>query len=124
VHAAYRFRVAFRLDPGAVAVEPDSFETTMRRPADPPGESGWLFFRDNLWRGEIGDPAHLRERATAELGVEVVDVEFRAFECDAEYRTALETEIAANLEEFRAESAREALHKYLGSRIEVLDDGD
>jgi hypothetical protein len=123
VRAAYRFHVAFRLDPGSVSVDPDRFETTMRRPADPPGESGWLFFRDNLWRGEVGDPGHLRDLAGAELGVEVTAVEFRAFECDAEYRAALEEAIAANLGEFRADSAREVLHKYLGSRLEVRDRG-
>lgn len=55
--ATYLFRVTFRLEPDAerVRVDPDRFETTMAIPAPPPGEPGWLLFRDRLWRGRIGD---------------------------------------------------------------------
>jgi len=117
--AAYVFRVRFRLDPDGVRVEPAEFETVVRRPADPPGEEGWLFFRDNLWRGEVGDRDHLRRIATEWLGVPVTDVQFRELETDAEYREALTEAVAANLDLFNADSATDALHKYLGSSIRV-----
>ena len=57
--ARYVFAVRFRLDPdaGGVTVEPNEFETRLYRAADPPGDDGWLFFRDSEpsvyypWRG-------------------------------------------------------------------------
>jgi len=55
MNAAYVFRVEFRLDPEGATIAPDRFETTMELPANEPGTDGWLFFRDRLWRGEIGD---------------------------------------------------------------------
>jgi hypothetical protein len=114
------FSVSFRLQPtGGVWVEPDTFETRLFRPADPPGEPGWLFFRDNLWRGNLADPDHFRDLVDEVLSVDVVDVEYRAFETDADTLEALETEIGASLDEFKAESVSEVLHKYFGSSIEV-----
>ncbi|MFB6135478.1 MAG: LWR-salt protein [Halobacteriaceae archaeon] len=118
----YRFAVRFRLDPEGVAVSPAEFETTMSRPADPPGEDGWLFFRDNLWHGELSDGAHARDLASEALGVEVVDVEFRAFETDRDSYEALKEAIAADLPEFRADDVPEVLHKYFGSAVEVRPD--
>jgi len=117
--AAYRFAVTFRLGPGEVDVDPDTFETTLYRPAAEPGEGGWLFFRDYLWRGEISDPDHLRAWASEALGVDVIDIEFRAFECTETELEELRETIGAELATFRAESVQEAVANYFGSALEV-----
>jgi len=117
--ARYVFAVRFRLSPDGVSVSPNEFETTMTREADRPGDSGWLFFRDNLWRGEISDDTHFRELTEDALGVTVLSVEYRRFETDEEYYDALREEIAADLDVFRADSVPEVLSKYLGSSVEV-----
>ncbi|MFB6270097.1 MAG: LWR-salt protein [Halobacterium sp.] len=122
MEARYVFAVRFRLDPGyEVCVDPQRFETRMERVADDPGEPGWLFFRDNLWRGEIGDHDHFRELTEDALGVPVESVEYRALETDAEYYDALREEIGAHLDLFKADSTTEVLNKYLGSSVEVQD---
>ncbi|MHB9285451.1 LWR-salt protein [Halobacteriales archaeon Cl-PHB] len=119
--ARYVFGVRFRLDPsvGGVAVEPATFETRLERTADPPGEPGWRFFRDNLWRGELSDPDHFRELTTDALGVTVEAVDFRELRTDEAYLTALKAEIAGDLDAFNADSTGEVLSKYLGSAIHV-----
>ena len=119
--ARYVFAVRFRLDPaaGGVSVEPNEFETRLSREADPPGEEGWLFFRDNLWRGEINDDRHFRRLTEEALDVTVLSVEYRAFETDDEYLAALKDEIRDDLATFNADSVPEVLNKYLGSSIEV-----
>ena len=119
--ARYAFAVRFRLDPtvGGVSVEPNEFETRLSREADPPGEEGWLFFRDNLWRGEINDERHFRRLTEEALDVTVLSVEYRAFETDDEYLTALKDEIREELTTFNADSVSEVLNKYLGSSVEV-----
>lgn len=122
--AEYVFRVRFRLEPRArgVTVEPRTFETTLRRRADPPGEEGWLFFRDNLWRGEVNDPGHLRDLVEETLSVPVDSVSFSELQTDETYLSALESAIAADLDLFRADDVPEVLTKYFGSSIRVLDD--
>jgi len=120
--AAYVFAVAFRLDPRDATVDPDRFETTMEVPASEPGADGWLFFRDRLWRGEIGDEPSFRTLASDRLGVEVVSVEFRELRTDREHLDALETAIADDLGRFNAASVDEVLHKYLGSSIHVREE--
>jgi hypothetical protein len=120
--AAYVFAVAFRLDPGGATVDPERFETTMEVPASDPGTDGWLFFRDRLWRGEIGDEPSFRTLASDRLGVEVVSVEFRELRTDREHLDALETAIADDLGRFNADSVDEVLHKYLGSSIHVREE--
>ncbi|GAA0674096.1 LWR-salt protein [Natronoarchaeum mannanilyticum] len=118
--ATYVFSVRFRLSPDApVSVEPATFETTLYRAADPPGEDGWLFFRDNLWRGEVNDPVHARELAEDALGVPVESVEYRRFDTDEEYYDALKAAISEDLELFKADNVSEALTKYFGSSVEV-----
>ncbi|WP_227353462.1 LWR-salt protein [Haladaptatus salinisoli] len=119
--ARYVFAVRFRLDPTSadIALEPREFETRLSRRADPPGEDGWLFFRDNLWRGNIGDDRYFRELTSEALGVPVTNVEYRAFETDEEYYDALKAEIRDNLAEFKADSVSEVVSKYLGSSVEV-----
>lgn len=119
--ARYVFGVRFRLEPDAegVSVRPGEFETKLYREADPPGEEGWLFFRDNLWRGEVGDDAHFRGLTEEALGVTVLGVDFRALRTDEAYFDALKAEIEGNLSEFNAKSVHEVLNKYLGSSIEV-----
>ncbi|MFC6903872.1 LWR-salt protein [Halalkalicoccus tibetensis] len=118
--ARYVFAVRFRLDPASgVRVEPATFETTLESEADPPGEDGWLFFRDNLWRGEANAPDHLRGLAEEALGVPVENVEYRRFETsEAEYE-ALKGAIADDLSQFNADSVSEVLNKYFASSIEV-----
>jgi hypothetical protein len=119
MEAAYVFAVRFRLEPDGVDADPTEFETVVRRPADPPGEDGWLFFRDALWRGEVNDARYARQLAAEWLGVTAVDVTFRELETDPEYREALTDAVADNLDLFNADSATEALHKYLGSSVRV-----
>ena len=120
VNAAYVFRVRFRLTPAeGVSVEPSTFETTLERAADPPGTPGWLFFRDNLWRGAVNDEPHMRDLASEALGLPVERVEFRELRTDRAYLDALEEAVAANLDLFRAGDTAEALGKYLGSSIHI-----
>ncbi|QKY17593.1 LWR-salt protein [Halorubrum sp. CBA1229] len=120
--AAYVFAVAFRLDPDGATVDPERFETTMEVPASDPGTDGWLFFRDRLWRGEIGDEPSFRTLASDRLGVEVVDVEFRELRTDREYLDALRAAIAEDLGRFNADSVDEVLRKYLGSSVHVREE--
>jgi len=96
-------------------VEPAAFETRLCRPADPPGEDGWLFFRDNLWRGDLADERHFRDFAEAALGEPVMSATYAALETDAEYLDALRGAIGENLDEFNADSATKVESKYLGS---------
>lgn len=121
--AAYAFRVRFTLSPRRVDMDPDEFETTVRIPAPRPGADGWLLFRDALWRGEANDAGHARDLIRERLpdGVEVLSATFSEFETDPEYREALEAAIEADLAAFRADSVREALHKYFGSSIHVRE---
>ena len=120
--AAYVFAVRFRLDPGrGLGVDPETFETRLRRPADDPGNSGWLFFRDNLWRGDLADPAGFRELTADALGVPVDSVEYRALETDREHFDALREAIGDDLAIFKADTVDEVVSKYLGSSVEVTD---
>jgi len=122
--ARYVFRVRFRLDPAGegVSVDPRSFETTLSRAADPPGEDGWLFFRDNLWRGELGSPDHFRELTEERLGVPVESVTFSELRTDRTHLDALRAAVADDLGAFNADTVDEALTKYLGSSIHAVED--
>lgn len=119
--AAYVFRVRFRLDPETVRLDPQEFETVVRRPAPTPGDDGWLFFRDTLWRGEANDERHLRALASDWLDVPVTSATFSEFETDEAYLDALRAAIADDLAAFNAENVTEVLHKYFGSSIRTLD---
>jgi hypothetical protein len=127
MEAAYVVSVAVRLDPPDAAVDPDRFETTMEIPASEPGTDGWLFFRDRLWRGEVGDEPSFRRLAEERLGladtgsVEVVAADFRELRTDEAYLGALKDAIAADLPRFNAESVDEVLRKYLGSSVHVRE---
>ncbi|MGM0447041.1 MAG: LWR-salt protein [Methanobacteriota archaeon] len=127
MEAAYVFRVAVRLDPTDAAVDPDRFETTMELSATEPGSDGWLFFRDRLWRGEIGDESAFRRLAEERLGVAsatgaaVVATDFRELRTDEAYLDALKDAIAADLNRFNADSVDEVLRKYLGSSVHVRE---
>lgn len=128
MNGEYVFRVSFRLPATSttladdVTIRPQSFETTLRKTAAVPGESGWLFFRDNCWRGEVADHEHASEMATDALGVPVDAVSFRSLRADPDYYAALRDEIATDLAAFNADSVDDALTKYLGSSIDVVDD--
>ncbi|WP_324663831.1 LWR-salt protein [Haloarcula sediminis] len=118
--ASYLFRVTVRLDPDSgYRAEPDTFETVLSRAADPPGEAGWLFFRDTLWRGEIGDAAHGRRLAEDALGMPVESVSFSELRTSDAYLDDLKAAIAEDLDAFNADSVSEVLKKYLGSSIHV-----
>mgnify|MGYP006292075735 CR=1 FL=1 len=122
-HAEYVFGCRFRLDPDppGLRAEPAEFETRLYREADPPGEDGWLFFRDNCWRGELNDPDYFRELTEDALGVTVLSVDFRELRTDGAYLDALKAEIADDLGQFNADGVPEVLSKYLGSSIRVVD---
>ncbi|WP_435062510.1 LWR-salt protein [Halobaculum sp. EA56] len=121
MEAAYVFRVRFTLSPRRARIDPETFETVLRVPAPTPGEEGWLLFRDALWRGEANDDEHARRLCADRLpvGVEVLSAEFREFETDEAYLAALRDAVGDDLATFRADSVREALHKYFGSSIRV-----
>jgi len=124
--ARYVFRVGFRIEPSVqgVSVDPDRFETTLYRDAEPPGEDGWLFFRDHLWRGEIGQAEYVRQLAEGMLGTTVASVSFSELRTDEAYLEGLGAEIGENLEEFKSDSVEETLSKYLGSSIGVVPEED
>jgi hypothetical protein len=115
--AAYVFRATFRLDPSEVTVDPARFETVVTRPAPEPGTDGWLFFRDELWRGEVNDEGHLRSLAEGWLGVPVESVTFSELRLDGDSLDALRDEIAAS-DEFE-DSPQAVLHAHLGSSIRL-----
>ncbi|TKX85935.1 hypothetical protein EXE43_11015 [Halorubrum sp. SS5] len=127
MEAAYVVRVAVRLDPPAAAVDPDRFETTMELPASEPGTDGWLFFRDRLWRGEVGDEPSFRRLAEERLGLAdapgaaIVAADFRELRTDGPYLDALKEAIADDLGRFNADSVDEVLRKYLGSSVHVRE---
>jgi hypothetical protein len=127
MEAAYVFRATLRLDPPAASADPDRFETTVELPASEPGTEGWLFFRDRLWRGRVGDEPSLRRVVASRLGladatgVAVAGVDFRELRTDEAYRDALRDAVADDLGRFNADAVDEALHKYLGSSIHVRD---
>jgi len=122
-YGEYVFRVRFRLDPATsgLRAEPTTFETTLYRAADPPGEPGWLFFRDNLWHGDLSDPEHFRDLTAEALGVPVDSVSFRELRIDEPALEALKGAMADDLAAFNADSVSAALSKYLGSSIRVVD---
>lgn len=117
--ARYVFTATVVLEPETVTIDPDRIEVRIYRDGDPPGESGWLFFRDTLWRGEINDKDHMSRLLSEDIGAPIDQVSFRAFEVDCEYYEAFREAIAGDLDEFRAESVSEVINKYLGSRLEV-----
>ena len=117
--AAYVFRVRFRLDPDGVRVDPHEFKTVLRIPAPTPGEEGWLFFQQNLWRGAVGDERHMQSVAEDSLGVSVDSISFSELETDRSYLNELKGEIAADLDRFNADSVDAVLHNHLGSSIHV-----
>jgi hypothetical protein len=119
--ARYVFRIEVGLEPDADGLwtDPDRAETTLSRAADDPGTSGWLFFRDTLWRGELADERHFRAAAEDELGRPVVSASFSELRTDQAYLDDLKAAIADDLTPFNAGSVSEVLGKYLGSSIHV-----
>lgn len=119
--AAYLFGVRFTPASSRSDQYLNEFETTVRIVAPDPGEEGWLFFRDILWRGEVNDPTHARRVIDSRLpdGMTVIAVEFRELETDEAYLKALREAIEGDLSRFKADSVREVLHKYFGSAIHV-----
>ena len=94
--------------------------------ATPPGEDGWLFFRDNLWRGDANDEVHLRDLAGDELGVPVESVRFSELRTTPAYLDALKDAVAAELDGAtgafgNAGSVDEVLKNYLGSSVHVVE---
>jgi hypothetical protein len=124
VQAAYVARIRFRFAPdeARVSVEPGTFETTVRWTAPEPESDGWLFFRDHCWHGEFNDPTHARELLADALGVPVEDASFSELRTDEAYLSALRDAVGEQLDLFNADSTSEALSKYLGSSIHVVDE--
>lgn len=121
--ARYVFRATIRLEPtvAGVTVDPATFETTVYRAADPPGEPGWRFFRDNLWHGELADPSHFRELTAEALDVTVDTVGFAELQTTTDYRDRLRAAVADELGDYNADSATAVLANHLGSSIRVTD---
>ena len=121
--ARYVFRATVRIEPqvAGVSLDPATFETTVFRAADPPGEPGWRFFRDNLWHGELSDSDHFRDLTADALGVAVDSVSFSELQTSEAYRAALLDAVDAELDEYNATSATAVLSKYLGSSIRITD---
>ncbi len=124
----YVFRVTFRIASprDEISIDPATAETTVTlfRDAAEPGTEGWLFFRDTLWRGEVSNDDYAHELAAKWLVVprdRIESVSFRELQVDDAYLDALKDEIAADLDAFNADTVSEALSKYLGSSIRVLD---
>jgi hypothetical protein len=119
--AQYAFAVRFRLDASMPEwhVESRTVERTCYREAPPPGEPGWLFFRDHLWRGECNHPEHLARVVDEAFSLPVETVEFRGLRTDEAYFAALKGEIATDLALFNADSTADVIKKYLGSSIQV-----
>ncbi|WP_396611749.1 LWR-salt protein [Haloferax sp. S1W] len=119
----YVFRVRYHLEtPPHVRTEPASFETTVRVTPPPPGEEGWMLFRDVLWRGEVNDPTYARKLASSWVGVPVEACSFAELRTDEASLDELRAVVGENLDEFNADSVRDALHKYFGSAIHVESD--
>ncbi|MDQ2050545.1 LWR-salt protein [Natronolimnohabitans sp. A-GB9] len=123
----YVFRVTCRLEPErpGISVEPSTAETTVTvsREAPEPGTEGWLFFRDTLWRGQVGDDEYGCQLAEEWLGEPVESIAFQELQVDEAYFESLKEAIADDLEAFNAETVSEVLSKYLGSSIRVTDGG-
>ena len=126
MEARYVFRAEIRLEPDqpSVRLDPSTAETTVTvfHEAPEPGHESWLFFRDTLWRGDVGDAAYGRRLVEEWLGEPVESVSFRELQVDQEYFAAMKDAIAADLEAFNAEHVDEVLSKYLGSSIRVLEE--
>jgi hypothetical protein len=115
--AAYVFRVTFSLDASGVDINPERFETVVRKPAAEPGTDGWRFFEVVLWRGEVTDAAHARSLAENWLSVPVESVTFSELQTDEAYLDALRDAIA-DAEAFD-DTPQTVLHAHLGSSIRV-----
>jgi hypothetical protein len=124
MQAAYVFRVRFGLRASGVEVAPDTFETVVRRPAAPPGDEAgaWRFFEEWLWRGEVTDEERFRSVVEGWLGVPVRSVRFSELVVDEAYRDAWTEAVAAEVDRYNAETAREVRHQHLGSSLRVVDD--
>ncbi|SEL55407.1 LWR-salt protein [Haloferax larsenii] len=119
----YVFRVTFRLETmPTVETEPASFETTVRVTPPPPGEEGWMLFRDVLWRGEVNDPVYARKLASSWVDAPVESCTFAELRTDEASLDELRAAVGEHLDEFNADSVRDALHKYFGSAIHVEAD--
>lgn len=119
--ARYAVAVRFRLDASMPEwrAESSAVERTCYRRTPTPGEPGWLFFRDHLWRGEFNHPEHTSEIVERAFGLPVEGVEFRGLRTDEAYFEALKHETDRDLTRFNADSVTEVLNKYLGSAIRV-----
>ena len=123
MEGTYVFRVRFRLDSETVETDPDEFETVVRYPAPEPGDEAgeWRFFEEWLWRGDLTDERRFRAVVEEWLPVTVVSVRFSELVVDGAYIDAWTDAVAAEVDRYNADSAREVRHNHLGSSLRVLD---
>jgi hypothetical protein len=123
MEGAYVFRVRFRLDSATVETDPDEFETVVRYPAAEPGDDAgeWRFFEEWLWRGDLTDERRFRPVVEEWLSVTVVSVRFSELVVDGAYLDAWTDAVAAEVDRYNADSAREVRHNHLGSSLRVVD---
>ncbi|MFC6990763.1 LWR-salt protein [Haladaptatus sp. GCM10025707] len=116
---AFSVRVRPRIGRPDLRLSPAEFELQLSKTASQPGDDGWLFFRDYLWRGNLNDEEYFRRELESALDMRVTSVSFSGLRTSPEYLEALKSEIRAHLDLFNAETVEEVLNKYLGSSIQV-----
>ncbi|WP_330631505.1 LWR-salt protein [Halocatena halophila] len=123
--AEYVVRVTFRLEPNTGRIDPQRFQTTVAWPAPTPGEEGWLWFRNHLWRGELTATGPVRERAARTLDVAHIEqISFSELQTTESYLDALYEKIETRLDDpdrpFKSATSIEAvIRNYFGSSIRV-----
>jgi len=122
VEGTYVFRVRFRLDSAVVEADPATFETVVRYPAPEPGDDAgeWRFFERWLWHGDLTDERRFRAVAEEWLSVTVVSVRFSELVVDEAYLDAWTDAVAAEVDRYNADTAREVRHNHLGSSLRVV----
>ncbi|WP_338729625.1 LWR-salt protein [Haladaptatus sp. DJG-WS-42] len=120
-HARYVFEIRVRPESTRddLTLSPAEMSVKLYKDAAQPGEDGWLFFRDYLWRGKLNETAPFRSDLEAAYSLRVVSVEFKGLQTSTAYLDALKDEIHGHLDLFNADTVDEVLNKYLGSSIQV-----
>ncbi|WP_332899861.1 LWR-salt protein [Haladaptatus sp. CMSO5] len=120
-HARYVFEIRVRPESARddLTLSPAEMSVKLYKDAAQPGEDGWLFFRDYLWRGNLNDATAFTRDLEDAFSLRVVGVEFKGLQTSTAYLDALKDEIHGHLDLFNADSVDEVVSKYLGSSIQV-----